>query len=89
MAVRHYGVRARLCLGLCLCRIASWRQHLCRTHVVEGRLLGRANLMVSKVFARDLRARRSCRDVLDVLDRARIRSAQRRKQDAEVDNDER
>jgi len=65
MAVRHHGVRGRLCLGLCIRQIASWRQHLCRTHVVEGRLLGRANLTLCNVFARDLRAWRSCRDVLD------------------------
>jgi hypothetical protein len=71
MVVRHHDVRVRLYLWQSLRRIASWRQDLCHTHVVEGRLPGRADwtgrkVFVREVFVRDLQTRRRCRDALDV-----------------------
>jgi hypothetical protein len=59
MVVRHHGVRVRLNRGPSrLRRFASWGQDLCRTHVVEGRLPGRADPTGRKFFARELQTRR-------------------------------
>jgi len=66
MSVRHHGVGVMLYHALGLRRIASWRQHLCRTHVVEGRLAGRADWLECKVFGRDLQTQRRRRDGLNV-----------------------
>lgn len=69
-------------LILCLRRITSRRHHLCREHMVEGRLAGRAEFAEVRILRFGSANAGKCRDgrLLDVLGWISILSALRRKQ---------